>query len=57
MNTGLLELSGGETTALSDLEVVPLSLRSDDGSEETSNGSRENLSSLGLTGLINYVKR
>ena len=55
-NTGLLKLSRSEPTTLPDLKVVPLSLRSNDGSQETSNRSRENLGSLGLTSLINNIR-
>ena len=48
-NTGLLEFRRSESSTLSDLEVVSLSLGGDDGSQETSNGSWEDSGGLGLT--------
>jgi hypothetical protein len=47
-NTGLLQLNGGETSTLANLEVVSLSGRDHDRSEEPCNRSGENRSSLSL---------
>jgi hypothetical protein len=48
-NTGLLQLSGSETTALANLEVVSLSGGNHNRSQQTGNRSGENLGGLGLT--------
>ena len=48
-NTGLLQLRGGETSTLADLEVVTLSGRHNNGSQQTGDRSGENSGSLGLT--------
>ena len=48
-NTGLLQLRGGETSTLADLEVVTLSGRHNDRSQQTSDRSGEHSGSLGLT--------
>lgn len=45
----LLELNGGESATLSELEVVPLSLRNNNGSQQTGNWSWENSCGLSLT--------
>jgi hypothetical protein len=49
-NTSLLQLNGGETATLADLEVVSLSGWNHNRSQQTSNWSWENSGSLGLTG-------
>lgn len=49
-NTGLLELSKGESTTLTDLDVVADSL-STDGGAEGGDGADTESSGLGLTGL------
>ena len=49
-DTSLLQLNGGETATLADLEVVSLSGGNHNRSQQTSNWSWENSGSLGLTG-------
>lgn len=48
-NAGLLQLNGGETTALANLEVVSLSGGNHNRSQQTRNRSRENPGGLSLT--------
>ena len=48
-NSGLLQLSGGETATLANLEVVSLGGGSHHRSQQSSHGSGENLSGLSLT--------